>query len=392
MEKKWLKLAVLAVAGCLCVKYSETVFRLLSMLLSALKPLLLGCMLAYVLNIFMKRLESIYFPKKQEAWVEKTRRPVCVFGSVLLVLVCVVLFSALVIPALVESLNVFTKDIPTLFERFQKWVVKLLDDMPGLQNEVQSMEIDWNSLYSKAGSFLSKGIGGLFNSVFSFANLLISGAYTLLLSVIFAIYLLFQKETLKRQAHKVLVAYFPERWYQKLETFLQLAHESFTSFITGQLTEAVIIGTLCAVGLLILRVPYAVMVGVIVGVTALIPVVGAYLGAALGAFMILTVSPTKALVFIIYLIILQQVEDNLIYPKVVGNSIGLPGMWVLASVTVGGGLLGVVGMLLGVPLAATLYKWFGMTVNQRLETKEMTVTLRTTKQSEMTGERKNESN
>lgn len=366
MEKKWIKITVLAVAGCLCVKYSETAIKAVSMLISTLKPLLLGCALAYVLNIFMKKLETLYFPKREDAWVQKTRRPACVFASILLVLIFILLFFGLVIPTLGDSLKVLTRDIPTAFNRFQKWIVKLLTDMPELQEQVKDLKIDWNSIYNKAGSFLSKGIGGFFNSAFSMVNVLFSGAYTMLMAVIFAIYLLFQKETLKRQLHKVLAAYVPERSYEKLEVFLKIAHECFTNFITGQLTEAVIIGSLCAAGLFILRVPYAAMTGVIVGVTALIPVVGAYLGAVLGAFMILTVSPFKALVFIIYLVILQQLEGNLIYPKVVGSSIGLPGMWVLAAVTVGGGLFGVVGMLTGVPLAATFYKWSSMCVNQKL--------------------------
>lgn len=370
MEKKWLKITLLAVAGCLCVKYSGTVMDVLLLVAATVKPLLLGCALAYVLNIFMKRLEQIYFPKRTDLWVVKTRRPVCVFSSILLVLIFILVFCGLVIPALSDSLQVLTRDIPKSFNRFQKWVVKLLTDMPELQDQVKSLKIDWNSLYSKAGSFLSQGIGGIFNSAFSIVNQIVSGAYTVLMATIFAIYLLFQKETLKRQVNKVLKAYLREKNHEKLVSFLKLAHTTFTNFITGQLTEAVIIGSLCAVGLLILRVPYAAMAGVIVGVTALIPVMGAYLGAFIGAFLILTVSPAKAVVFVIYLVILQQVEGNLIYPKVVGGSIGLPGMWVLAAVTVGGGLFGIAGMLIGVPLAATLYKWCGMSVNRRLVRKE----------------------
>ena len=370
MEKKWLKIALLAVTGCLCVKYSGTAIDALILVTATLKPLLLGCALAYVLNIFMKRLEKIYFPKKTDPWVVKTRRPVCVFSSILLVLIFILVFFGLVIPALSDSLQVLTRDIPKSFNRFQKWAVKLLTDNPQLQEQVKSLKIDWNSLYSKTGSFLSKGIGGIFSSAFSIVNQVVSGAYTVLMAVIFAIYLLFQKETLKRQLNKVLKAYFREESHEKLLSFLKLAHTTFTNFITGQLTEAVIIGSLCALGLVILRVPYAAMAGVTVGVTALIPVMGAYLGAFIGAFLILTVSPGKAVVFVIYLVILQQVEGNLIYPKVVGGSIGLPGMWVLAAVTVGGSLFGIVGMLLGVPLAATLYKWFGMSVNQRLVRKE----------------------
>ena len=212
----------------------------------------------------------------------------------------------------------------------------------------------------------------MFNSAFSAANMVISGIATLVIAVIFSIYLLFQKEKLQGQIMKTAAAYLPERPRKRAGEFLCLANETFTSFITGQLTEACIIGVLCTVGMLVLRLPYAQITGMTVGVTALIPVMGAYMGAALGAFMIMTQSPVQALIFLIFLVILQQVEGNLIYPRVVGGSIGLPALWVLASVTLGGGLFGIPGMLLGVPLLATLYKWFRREVNERLEKKKRT--------------------
>ena len=235
-----------------------------------------------------------------------------------------------------------------------------------VQEYVNSLQIDWESLYEKLVGFLSKGVGGLFNSAFSVANVMISFIFTGVVALIFAIYMLFQKENLRRQLKNMARVYLPVSWNKGIMEFMSLAHDTFTSFISGQIMEAVILGTLCATGMFILRLPYALLTGVIVGVSALIPVMGAYIGACLGAFMIVTVSPFKALVFLIYLVILQQIEGNLIYPKVVGGSIGLPGIWVLASVTVGGGLFGVPGMLLGVPLSATVYKWIRKDVQTRL--------------------------
>lgn len=371
MKKSWIKIGLLAAAGCLVIKYSDQVFGALTTIASVLTPLLLGFALAYVLNILMEKLEKIYFPGRTEGWAARTRRPVCVFASILLILLVIVLLILIVVPSLADSVYVLTKDIPKAFVRFQKWLAGLADEagFEEIESYISALKIDWNSLYEKVGGFLTKGIGDFFTSAFSVANLIASFAYTGVIAIIFSIYMLFQKENLVRQVQKLAKAYLPEKWRLVIGEFIGVAHETFTSFISGQILEAIILGTLCAVGMLILRLPYAVMTGVIVGVSALIPVMGAYIGAVVGAFMILTVSPVKALIFLIYLAILQQVEGNLIYPRVVGGSIGLPGIWVLAAVTVGGGLFGIPGMLIGVPLSATLYKWLRRDVNLRIQEK-----------------------
>lgn len=368
MKKSWVMIAVLAVLSCLSVKYSETIFAVAALLIETVKPLIVGFVLAYILDILMKKLEKLYFPKQEAEWAAKTRRPVCVFGSIFIVFFAVIMIIVLVVPALGESFQVLAGGIPSAFDRFLVWISGIAGEagFEEVQSYVNALQIDWDSLYHRLVDFLSKGVGGLFTSAFSVANVMISFVITGVVALIFAIYMLFQKETLRSQLKSLAKVYLPGSWNEKLMDFFALAHETFTSFISGQITEAVILGTLCAVGMCILRLPYALLTGVIVGVSALIPVMGAYIGACLGAFMIVTVSPAKALVFLIYLVILQQIEGNVIYPKVVGGSIGLPGIWVLASVTVGGGLFGVVGMLLGVPLTATVYKWIRRDVQNRL--------------------------
>ena len=203
------------------------------------------------------------------------------------------------------------------------------------------------------------------NSTFSIVGSVFGVVFNFVVALIFAIYILSSKEKLGGQAKRIVHAYVKPKWIAVGKRVLTTADSTFSSFIVGQVTEAVILGSLCTVCMLIFRFPYAPMIGAFTGVTALIPVVGAYLGAAVGAFMILTQDPLKAVLFLIFIVVLQQVEGNLIYPKVVGGSIGLPGMWVLAAVTVGGGLLGVPGMLLGVPAAATLYKLLAYDVNER---------------------------
>lgn len=371
MKKNWIKITVLAVLGCLCVKYSDTVFDKIALLAGAVAPLLYGFMIAYVLNILMKGLEKLCFPKRQDARAQRVRRGLCVFGSIFLVLLLMIVLLLLVIPALRDAVLVLTKDIPRSFANFQDWASALAAKYGyvEVQDFVDSLKIDWNTVFNRLSSLLSSGVSGLFNSAFSVANLIVSFVFTGLISLIFSIYMLFQKETLSRQLKKAGSVYLPQRWRETGGALCRLAHETFTNFITGQLTEAVILGSLCAGGMFLLRLPYALMVGVIVGVSALIPVMGAYIGAFVGAFLILTVSPVKALGFLIYLAILQQLEGNLIYPRVVGGSIGLPGIWVLAAVTVSGGLFGVPGMLVGVPLTATMYKWIRSDVNRRVRDK-----------------------
>ena len=369
MKKNWIRIAVLAVISCLFVKYFGTIAGAAGVLFDTLMPLLLGFVVAYILNILMEKLEKIYFPKIDKPWVKKTRRPVCVFGSIFLVLFFAVFLVLLVIPALGDSIYVLTKDIPKAFVRFQRWLSELAAQAgySEIEEFVSSLKINWDDLYSKLGGILTKGISSVFNSAFSVAGLLASFVVTGVVAIVFSIYILFQKENLKRQIKKLSAAYLPKRWTETASRFLSLAHETFTNFITGQVLEAFILGTLCGVGMFLLRLPYAMMIGVIVGVSALIPVMGAYIGAFVGAFMILTISPLKALEFLVYLIILQQLEGNLIYPRVVGGSIGLPGIWVLASVTVGGGLFGIAGMLIGVPFTATLYKWIRSDVNEKIK-------------------------
>lgn len=372
MKKSWIKIIAAVVLACLFLKYSDRIFDCAWMVGKTVKPLIYGFVAAYILNILMQKLEKWYFPGKSGGWIERTRRPVCVFGSIFLVLFAAAFLLVLVIPALGDSVYVLTKDIPRAFTRFQNWLSELAAraGFSNIEEYVRELDINWNELYSKLSGILQRGIGNIFTSAFSVANLMVSFIVTGVVAVIFAIYMLFQKENLTRQFGKLVKAYLPRKHQEQIRSFLRLANETFANFISGQVLEAFILGALCGGGMFLLRLPYAVMVGAIVGATALIPVMGCYIGAFTGAFLIVTVSPLKAVIFLVYLVILQQVEGNLIYPRVVGGSIGLPGIWVLASVTVGGGLFGVPGMLVGVPLAATLYKWLRLDVNRRLETGE----------------------
>ena len=214
---------------------------------------------------------------------------------------------------------------------------------------------------------MANSAGDVLNSAVGIATSAFGVIAKVVIGLIFALYLLFGKEKLSAQGLKILRAYLKPEQKDTVLYVLRTIHEAFSNFIVGQCTEAVILGVLCTLGMTVLGLPYAVMTGTIIGVSALIPVVGAYIGGALGAFMIFTVDPAQTLVFLIFLVVLQQLEGNIIYPRVVGNSIGLPGLWVLAAVTIGGGVMGVGGMLIGVPLSAALYKLFANHVNRKLE-------------------------
>lgn len=216
--------------------------------------------------------------------------------------------------------------------------------------------VDWNSVMDKVADVVKSGFTSFVNSTLTAVGAVVGSVVNFFIGLIFGIYILSGKEKLHSQVSRIMHAYMKERTVARIRYIYRTANETFSSFIIGQCTEAVILGTLCTIGMLLFRFPYAPMIGAFIGATALIPIVGAYLGAAVGAFMILTVDPLKALLFIIFIVVLQQLEGNLIYPRVVGSSIGLPGIWVLAAVTVGGGLGGIGGMLLGVPVAATAYK------------------------------------
>lgn len=367
MDKAVVKYFMLAAVLVLVIRYFEEVLGMIGNIWQIATPLLMGCVIAYVLNIVMRRIERIYFPNSGKKAVIKTRRAVGIVGSIALILAIAVLIVTLVLPELINTIKLMGQGIPPFVESCIDWLVNNSSQFPELGKQLQSLEIDWASLTRNIFSYLTAGVGGLLNSTISIVTVVGGGVINFVVALIFAVYLLAGKEKLSAQIKRMLRAYLKEEKVQAVRKVLHTADNTFSSFIIGQCTEAVILGVLCILGMLLFQFPYAPMIGTFVGATALIPIVGAYLGAAVGAFMILTVSPLKALLFILFIIVLQQLEGNLIYPRVVGSSIGLPGMWVLAAVTIGGGLMGIPGMLLGVPLAATVYKLLAKDVRHRLK-------------------------
>lgn len=351
----------------LVIRYWDSAVNVLVLALGAASPLITGAVIAYILNILMSFFERHYFVKTKIKWVKDSRRVVCMLLAFLSLTGIVALIVCIVVPELINCGKHLFAEVPKAVmnllsyleqnEMIEQYVVMLEEY---LSENFTGME---DKVMSGAKSVLS-GVGGVMSSLVSVVGSAFSSVVTFLVAVIFSVYILLGKEKLGAQAKKLISTYFKKR-ADKIFYVIGTLDDSFHHFIVGQCTEAVILGLLCMLGMWIFRFPYAMMIGVLIGFTALIPIAGAYIGAGVGAFMMLTQSPLTALLFIIFIVVLQQLEGNLVYPRVVGSSIGLPGIWVLAAITVGGGLMGVIGMLLAVPLAATAYKLLQADIRKR---------------------------
>lgn len=368
MDIRVVKYFLLATGLILGIRYFDVLLGGAGNLWGIAAPLIAGCVMAYVLNLPMRWFEKKYFPNSGKAIVKKTRRPVCIVLSILAVALIAYAILRVVVPELVNAVVLIGQAVPALVEDSMDWLAQNLEGFPKTAEELGNLQIDWNALGDTVWQYLKSGLSGVLNSTVSIVSSVVGGMIHFVISLIFSVYLLSSKEKLGRQAKALVHAYVKPEWIARGKKIVKTADQTFSSFIVGQVTEAVILGSLCTLGMWIFRFPYAPMIGAFIGATALIPVVGAYLGGAVGVIMIMTQDPLKAVLFVVFLVVLQQLEGNLIYPKVVGSSIGLPGMWVLTAVTLGGGLLGVSGMLIGVPVAATLYKLLRDDVKMRTGT------------------------
>lgn len=347
----------------LAVNYWQAVADVVSAMLGAAMPLIIGAFIAYMVNILMAKYEKWYFPKAKNKFLVNSRRPVCMTGAFASLLAILALVVYLIAPQLAEAVQIIIAAIPEVAEM----LLDLAEEHKILNEETLAAlnAIDWQSQIGNLVNVLTSGIGSVMDMLISTVSSVFSIIVTGFLSIIFSIYILANKEGLRNQVHRLSHRYIHDKIREKVKYVLVTFNDCFRKYIVGQCIEAVILGALCTLGMWILQLPYAAMVGALIAVTALIPVAGAYIGAGVGAFMILTVDPMKALIFLIFIIVLQQLEGNLIYPRVVGSSMGLPGIWVLAAVSVGGGIMGIMGMFLGVPLAAALYRIIKEDVSKR---------------------------
>ncbi len=348
----------------------DLILSALLALLSALTPLFLGFAIAFVLstpcNVIEKWLQR-HTPDRADQYA----RPIAVLSAYILLIVVIGGLLSFVIPQIGDSILVFLGRLEGAVLNLQATVSAIINtlDLEMLKN----INLDFSQLSGYINQILSSmadSMGNAAGHMVALTSALFGYVVTLVLSIVFSIYILSSGDNLYCQYHRIVRAYLPPTHAQRVIRITDISRTTFSNFISGQLTEAVILGGLCTLGTLFIQADYAPLIGVIIGISALIPVAGAYLGAILGAFLLLMVSPYKALIFLIFLTVLQQIEGNIIYPRVVGTSIGLPGIWVLAAVTVGGGLFGLLGILLAVPIVSILYTLLREDVNTRLSPQE----------------------
>ncbi len=331
---------------------------------SILAPFLVGGAIAFVLNVPMRAIEA-RLPSGRR-W-RTLRRPLALLLTLAAVMGVLTLVACVVSPGVGDAVSSIAGQLPEASRRVQAQLVELEALLPQLQSLAENIDFDWTTLSEKAMALLQSWGRGLMSSGGGLIGGVVSGVSTFVIGLIFSFYILLQKERLGRQGRQSLYALFPERWADKALSVLRLANRTFSSFLSGQCVEAVILGSLFVVSMAVLRMPYALLVGVLIAVTALIPVVGAFIGCIVGALLIAVTNPWQALGFVVLFLVIQQVEGNLIYPHVVGNSVGLPSIWVLAAVTLGGKLMGVAGMLFFIPLCSVLYALFRDFVKGRLK-------------------------
>ena len=360
--KNLLKIGLAVLVVYLAIHYWGKISGFIALSVSAASPIFAGLIMAYAINILMTFYERHFFKKSTKKGVIKLRRPLCLTGAVITLAGIIALVLCLVIPQLAECVKMVIDYVPTAIDMLVK-KLETFDVVPDdIINSLSS--IDWKSKIGELTTTISSGVGNIIGVAFAAVSSVFSVASTIVIGFIFALYLLLDKDRLTTQLRLVIEKFLSERVIEKGNHILGIANDCFHKFIVGQCTEAVILGSLCMVGMLVLRLPYAPMIGALVAFTALIPIVGAFIGAGVGAFLILMVSPSKAVIFLVFIIVLQQIEGNLIYPRVVGSSMGLPGIWVLAAVTVGGGVMGIPGMMIGVPLMAVIYKLVKENINE----------------------------
>lgn len=367
--KKIRELIVFAALLVIALWKFDVVLDVLKTIWQIVFPFILGGAIVFVINVPMSFLEKKIFEnvKKENKAARKLARPVSLLLTIVLVVGVIALVMIGVIPQLTKTMGSLMINITDFIPQIKIWIRDFFHDNREIMKLVDQVQFNPDQAIRWGISLLGNGAGNMMNTTVSAVGSVVSGLATFFIAFSFACYVLFQKEKLHVQIRKVLFAFLPK---QKADAFLKvcsLTYRTFANFLTGQCLEAVILGCMFVVTLSVLRMPYALLIGVLIAFAALIPIFGAFIGCAVGSFLIFMVSPKQAIIFIIVFLVLQQIEGNLIYPHVVGESVGLPSIWVLAAVTIGGNLMGIVGMLVFIPLLSVVYTIFRKVVYLRLK-------------------------
>ena len=367
-QTKWLiGLGVTAVILYFSLKNFNILGNIFLRIFGIFLPLILGLAFAMILNVPMSLLEKRLFRKTKRSFLQKLRRPLAILLSILLIFSILAGIIWLIIPELIRAIRIVA-------EHLVAWIDNL-KQMP--QDEILQLpfgrllaNINWDNTLSSIQNWLKSQGGNIVSTAVGTIGSVIGGVINFFFGLVFAVYILAGKEKLKKQVIHLMQAWLPERFCRKLTRTSGIIRINFRNFVAGQSLEALVLGSLCMVGMAVLRIPYPLMISTLVGIGALVPVIGALAAAGIGAFIIFTESPIQALVFLIFLIVLQQIDGNLIYPRIMGDRVNLPAMWILAAVTIGGGIAGPIGMLLGVPIASTIYALVKDATEQRQKKKK----------------------
>ena len=354
----------------------ELVFDGIRFLWGVIFPFVLGGVIAFIVNIPMTFLEGKIFGKlrvakgKKRKWADKLARPLSLILTWIVILGIIAVVVLVVVPELGRTVLGLGKTIQDFVPQVQKWAIELFQDNEEIVKAISEINFKWDELLGNMVDFLRNGAGSVLDTTMEAAKSIITGVTTFFIAFVFSFYVLLQKEKLGEQVKKLMCAFMPEDWRNIFLALGTVENKSFTNFFTGQCLEAVILGLMFLVVMAIFRLPYALLISVLIAFTALIPMFGAFIGCGVGALLIFMISPVKALIFIIVFLVLQQIEGNFIYPYVVGNSVGLPSIWVLVAVSVGASLMGITGMLIFIPLMSVVYTMLRGIVNRRLGLKE----------------------
>ena len=347
----------------------ELVLGFLSHFIHLLLPFIIGAIIAFILNIPMTKIESFIKGKLKNKNTKLPIRTISITLSLVFFLAFILLICFLLIPELIDNIQLLIKNIPHFFENIQTWILNLAGNYPEIQTKIQEVFKDTTNVNNIMINVLNYIINGSINFITS----LISSLFTIFTAIVFAVYMLSQKEYLHRGVTKMMYAYLKKDHVEKITDIASLSNRTFSKFISGQCVEAFILGTIFFVVLTLLRFPYALIISVVTTVTALIPMFGAMIAMIIGALLIAVTNPLEAVLFIIVFQVIQQIENNFIYPKVVGKSVGLASMWTLMAVILGGSMFGIVGMIIGLPLASILYAILRKATNDRLNKKKIKI-------------------
>jgi len=370
-------LAAFTVALVLCVNHVAAISGWLLSSLATFSPFIVGACIAFIISVPMRLFSRILGKTNKQGKPlvkDSTRKPLSLVLAIVFLLLLLVLFSMIVVPQLVDTLASLAGSVMRFVPTAQRWITEMmtwLENYPEIYDAIAPMVPDLNQVASSLISFVQKYAGIVAGSLVTNISSLFGSATDVIISFVFAIYILLQTQTLSRQGKKLLYAFLPKGFCDNVIQIARMAHKTFFSYVTIQCTEAAILGALCFVGMLIFRFPHALVISVIMLFCALIPIYGAIISCVIGAFLVLIESPLQAIGFVVFILILQQLETNLIYPRVVSTSINLPSMWVILAVTVGGGMFGVIGMLTAVPVCSIAYTLLAAATRRNLTARNL---------------------